>query len=343
MSMKWFLIFVSILNLPLASLAVTKGRTKPRSSQTRQPSKGLSGPKKIPAKKHRASAVNPKPTRYPISAHWPSDVVCPEDTNLVRQLKSAPEMELIKNNCTPFNQSSSECLVPLFRLASRAINVHYPMTQCIFGKETGGQTGAPENVSFLIPDSKEKRRVIPATSINYAPEANEGNGKGLGQLTIPAIRAVQELIDPALSDRKNQAERFDCRVHQGMRAFFKALNKPLPNILVTKEHEATETFNPLNPIQNIAVSVAYLYDVENNLLSESDRYRRRSETSQQYRDRITELTARTYNSSPKYAISYGQHVRVCAQKIQNYLDQIPEATQLALNNNYLPESGEGSR
>jgi len=152
------------------------------------------------------------------------------------------------------------CIVHLAQLAAEVFTIDYPLTQCILGRETIQPDGASSiaNHLYQFPNDKYVSPIAPSKN-TFNPSASNGNGKGLTQITSPAIKAVQELLG-----NKASPSRFDCSFHRKFRTFFALTSTKPPDLFYTHSDknkiDLTEKFNPLNPIHNIAVGAGYIYD-----------------------------------------------------------------------------------
>lgn len=329
--MKWFILLISFLDTTtaMATVATSKVASNPQ-PQTSKPSNNNSKqPKKVKIvanqrtnKNHKTNTKKSSSKMYPVPSSWPTSETCSPDESLNKSIEASTEAKLVKKACANEATESPECLVPMFKLASKAFDIDYPLVQCMFGRETVDASGAAEMVDHLFPQQTEEKEN--SVSVNFKASANEGTGRGLGQLTTPAIRAVQELIDPNLSPEEEKNRRFDCKLYQRNIAFFKAVGQKLPSILITRDKPSalnTSAFSEFTPSHNIAVSISYLYDIQKNRLSPKEKKKGKSESLKKYRDRIVEITARAYNSA-EHAVSYGQGVLACSKEVRSKMSEL---------------------
>lgn len=137
------------------------------------------------------------------------------------------------------------CILHTTLLASKIFDIDFPLVKCIILKESGDYKNSKKQVTGMADgneDNREKREI----KVN----ASEGNGNGLGQITLPAYKAVMELVDP--SDNRVKNNYFSCDVRKKFLTFFN----------VTNGGEFPEYKNKdlkdFHPALNLAVSLAYL-------------------------------------------------------------------------------------
>jgi hypothetical protein len=258
----------------------------------------------IPTKKAPRKSVS---EFYPIPATWPKSETCAPSEKFNLEIFKSEEAQTVRKICSSKEtRRKPECLIPTFKLAAKAFKMDYPMVQCMFGRETSNPKEVAKHVRLFL--GKNSAASADKEKIDaYEAGVSKGNGKGLGQLTTPAIRAVQELVDPTMSQEgKNNLKRFDCGLYQSYIAFFQAIDQPLPSIIVTKDKSPKELFTPFISTHNIAVSISYLYDMKTKILKESPLLTL---------DQIIKATAAEYNNA-RNPEKYGSEVLACSKEVR---------------------------
>lgn len=232
------------------------------------------------------------------------------------------------------------CILHTTILAAKIFDIDYSLSKCIIIKETGDYL----NAAKLGAEMYGNLQLKPTYEIKI--NASEGNGNGLGQITLPAYQDVMELIDPTdLRENKSTLQKlsrkkFSCKLRHQWHTFFDLTNN---GQIPPYKNNPLKSFHPL---LSMTVGLTYLsqvvpkrlkqYSVRESikfnsidLIDNSDKSYKAERLKQQI------AYAGKYNSS-YLENSYKKMVAQCISKTEDQYKEIRKSTRLLAQLNSQP-------